>query len=138
VRVVEALRILEAAVVDCKTCGIDTSEVREALDVLEPYCWPEWRIAGFRDHLSPLANNGPTGNDQQQTLIRYFVGIYQCVRSMLSIEVERLNYRLRHTADLAMKAEADRLTKQFAALPQRWQFVDGSFGQIPDVPRDST
>ena len=33
-RVLEALRTLEAAVIECKTRDIDTPEVREALDVL--------------------------------------------------------------------------------------------------------
>jgi hypothetical protein len=42
VRILEALKILEAAVLECKTREIDTPEVREALDVLAPYCRPEW------------------------------------------------------------------------------------------------
>jgi hypothetical protein len=58
VRVFEALRILEAAVIDCRTRDIDTSEVRKALDVIEPYCWPEWRIDGFRDQLISHEKNG--------------------------------------------------------------------------------
>jgi hypothetical protein len=49
VRILEALEILEAAVLECKTREIDTPEVREALDVLAPYCRPEWRVAGFRN-----------------------------------------------------------------------------------------
>jgi hypothetical protein len=44
VRILEALKILEAAVLECKTREIDTPEVREALDVLASYCRPEWRV----------------------------------------------------------------------------------------------
>jgi hypothetical protein len=40
--VLQALAILEAAVLECKKRSIDTPEVREALDLLEPYIQPEW------------------------------------------------------------------------------------------------
>ena len=49
-RLLEALKILEDATLDCKRRNIDTPEVREALDVLAPYCRPEWKITGFREH----------------------------------------------------------------------------------------
>jgi hypothetical protein len=39
VRVLGALKIIEAATIDCKTHNIDTPEVREALDLLASYCW---------------------------------------------------------------------------------------------------
>ena len=37
-RVLEALRTLETAVIESKRRAVDTPEVREALDLLEPYC----------------------------------------------------------------------------------------------------
>jgi hypothetical protein len=37
-RVLEALKVLEDATLDSKKRDIDTPEVREALDVLDPYC----------------------------------------------------------------------------------------------------
>jgi len=123
VRVVEALRILEAAVIDCKTRGIDTSEVRKALEVLEPYCWPDWRIDGFRDQLISHEKNG-SGKSQQQILAEYFRGIYSCVRNMLALELERLNYRLRQTPNAPLRAEADLLTTELATLPDSWRFND--------------
>ena len=46
-RVLEALKLLEAAVIECKTRDIDTPEVREALDVLEPYCRPNGESPAF-------------------------------------------------------------------------------------------
>ena len=78
-RVLEALKILEAATIECKTRDIDTPEVREALALLEPYCRPEWRITGFRDHLKRHEEFGPGGEGQQQNLrvcSRVFTAMY--------------------------------------------------------------
>jgi hypothetical protein len=77
-RVLEALKVLEDAVLDCKKRDIDTSEVREALNRLEPFCAPKWQAEGFRNDLSPVA--GRTGADlegQQEILWVYFGGIYR-------------------------------------------------------------
>ena len=43
-RILEALKLLEAATIERKTRDIDTPEIREALEVLAPYCRPESRI----------------------------------------------------------------------------------------------
>ena len=48
--VLEALAILEAAVLECKKRNINTPEIGEALDLLERYVWPKWLIPQFRDH----------------------------------------------------------------------------------------
>ena len=48
--VLEALAILEAAVLECKKRNVNTPEVREALDLLESQIQPEWLIPQFRDH----------------------------------------------------------------------------------------
>ena len=106
-----------------KTRDIDTPEVREALDLLAPYCRPEWRIGGFRDHLKPLEEFGPGGEGQQQNLRVYFGGIHDSVRKLLSQQIGKLNCRYRKTQDAAVKAEIDRLTTEFATLPKRWEFV---------------
>ena len=47
----EALAILESATVECKKRDINTPEVRDALDLLEPHIRPEWLIPQFRYHL---------------------------------------------------------------------------------------
>ena len=44
-RLLEALKILEAATIDCKTRDIDTPEAREALDALASYCQPGFVMA---------------------------------------------------------------------------------------------
>jgi len=74
VRILEALKILEAAASECTTR--DTPEAREALDVLEPYSRPEWRITGFRAYLKRHEEFGPGGEGQQQVLRVYFLYPY--------------------------------------------------------------
>lgn len=104
-RVLEALKILEAAVIECKTRDVTTPEVREALDVLEPYCQPEWRVAGFREQLKRSEEFGPSGEGQQQSLRTYFSGIHSCVRMLLSEQIGKLQYCYRKKNDAAVKAE---------------------------------
>ena len=40
----KALAILEAAVLECKQRNVDTTEVKEALDFLEPHIRPAWLV----------------------------------------------------------------------------------------------
>jgi hypothetical protein len=124
VRLLEALRILEAATIDCKTHNIDTPEAREALDLLEPYCRPSWRVKGFREHLIRHEEFGPGGEGQQQNLRVYFGGIYGNVRELLVGRIKRLESRYAKTKGAALKAELDRLTAELNTLPERWNFVD--------------
>jgi hypothetical protein len=120
-RVLEALRILEAATLNCKKHSIDTPEVNQALDVLEPYCRPEWRVAGFRHSLEPCGDSGNDREGQQQVLRVYFAGIHGSVRKLLSARIGTLNYRYRKTRDQKVKAELDRLTAELERLPERWE-----------------
>jgi hypothetical protein len=122
VRVLQALRILEAATLDCKIRSVDTPEVRTALQVLQPYCSPAWRITGFRDHLQPCGEQGPDREGQQQVLRVYFGGIYDNVRLLLSAQINRLSYRYERTKDAAVKQEFERLKVELEQLPQRWDF----------------
>jgi hypothetical protein len=46
--VLEALTILESAVLECKKRTVDTPEIRHALDLLEPQIQPERLIPQFR------------------------------------------------------------------------------------------
>ena len=48
--ILQALAILEAAVLESKKRDINTPEVREALDLLEPHIWPKWLVPQFRHH----------------------------------------------------------------------------------------
>lgn len=62
--VLEALTILEAAVLECKKRDINTPEVKSALDLLERYIWPKWLVPQFRHE--PIS----VGFVQRQILIR--------------------------------------------------------------------
>jgi hypothetical protein len=87
-----ALKILEAAILDCKARDIDTPEVRQALDVLEPYCEPQWRVTGFRAHLKASEQQfGPDGEGQQQGLRAYFGGIPGNVKALLASNSENFD-----------------------------------------------
>jgi len=70
----KALAILESAVLECKKRDINTPEVKNALDLLEPYVWPKWVVPQFRDNVEnerePLENR----EGQQQVLRATFPG----------------------------------------------------------------
>jgi hypothetical protein len=60
--ILEALAILESATVECKQRNINTSEVSEALDFLEPHIKPAWLVLQFRHHaLGERTNNDLIG-----------------------------------------------------------------------------
>ena len=92
--------------------------------MLAPYCRPEWRVTGFRDHLKRHEEFGPGGEGHQQTLRVYFGGIHDSVRKLLSRQIGGLNSCYRKTNDAALKAEVDRLTAELKTLPERWEFVE--------------
>jgi hypothetical protein len=121
VRILEALKILEGATLDGKTRDVDTPEIRTALEVLQPYCRPPWRIDGFRDHLQPH-DKGPEREGQQQVLRVYFAGIYDNIKGLLSTRIKRLNYQYEKTKDAVAKQELDRLKAELERLPERWEF----------------
>jgi hypothetical protein len=123
VRVLEALKILEDATLHSKERDIDTADVTEALDLLDPYCLPKWRIDQFRQSLTPHAGQfGPDFEGQQQVLRVSFAGIHDNVRKLLLAQIGSLNYRHRKTRDEAVKAEVDRLNAELEKLPERWEF----------------
>jgi hypothetical protein len=95
----------QAATIDCKTHNIDTPEVREALDLLAPYCRPEWRITGFRDHLKLSEGFGPSGQGQQQNLRLNLAGIHANVRKLVARQIRRLDNLYRKNKNAAVNAE---------------------------------
>jgi hypothetical protein len=120
-RVLEALKILEDATLNSKNRDIDTPEVREALDALDPYCDPKWRVDGFRNSLQPHKRDiGVELEGQQQVLRVYFSGIHDDVRRLLLMQVGRLAFRYTKTTDCLVKAELDRLNAALEKLPERW------------------
>jgi hypothetical protein len=122
VRVLEALNILEDAVLECKKRDIATPEIRAALDLLEPHC-SRWQVDGFRDNLFPSdKRSGAELEGQQQVLRVYFSGIYRSIRAILKREVTQLIIQHAQSKDETVKAEIDRLTAELAKLPERWEF----------------
>jgi hypothetical protein len=82
--VLQALAILEAAVLECKKRDVDTPEIREALDFLEPLIRPAWLIPQFRDHV--VGHDRTTDvalEDQRQLLRATFPIIRDAVRALL-------------------------------------------------------
>ena len=123
-RILEALRILEDAVLEFTLRSIDTPDVKEALDLLDPYCRPTWFIEGFRNHLRPDKGQfGPEFEGQQQNLRVNFGGIHANVRHMLISRIGRLGARYCKCKDPAVRAEIDRLNAELAKLPTQWAFV---------------
>jgi len=118
----EALAILEAAVLECKTRDINTPEVREALDLLEPHIWPEWLIPQFRHHLERDPNINVDKEDQQQVLRATFPGIRESVKDSLGMRIDALAREVAATPDTNVKAEIGRLSNELAKLDQPWAF----------------
>jgi len=114
----EALAILEAAVLECKKRHIDTPEVRAALELLEPYIRPQWLIRQYRNHTSDVALEG-----QQQVLRATFPGIRNAVRILLEVRMDRLALKFHETKDLRVRDEIYRLCREPIKLDEPWVFV---------------
>ena len=121
--VLEALAILEAAVLECKKRNVNTPEVKTALDVLERHIWPNWVIPQFRHHA--LEHNGDSyasREGQQQVLHATFPGIRNCVRELLGVRTDALARKFHETHDMAVKDEIERLLKEYGNLKEPWSF----------------
>jgi hypothetical protein len=91
VTVLEAVAILEAAVLGCKKRNINTPEVNQALDLFEPYIRPTWLIPQFRHHVLSERTDNPGDREGQQQVLRVsFSGIRDSVRVLLEIRMDRL------------------------------------------------
>src|SRR5262245_12053398 len=66
----EALAILESAVLECKKKNVNTPEVKEALDSLERYIYPKWLIPQFRHEASNGYGNSDVDREGQQQVLR--------------------------------------------------------------------
>jgi hypothetical protein len=89
--ILEALAILEAAVLECKKREINTPEVTGALNLLELYIRPTWLIPQFRRNaLDGFGHNDVDREGQQQVLRTTFPGIRDCVRVLLEVRMGRL------------------------------------------------
>jgi hypothetical protein len=123
-RVLEALKILEEAVLDCKKRDNDTPEVSEALNLLDPFCLPKWQVEGFRKSLGPVAGrSGAELEGQQQVLRVCFGGIYRSVRALLQAQIAKKAAQYGRTKDETVKADLDRLRVELAKLRRGGNFT---------------
>jgi hypothetical protein len=68
--ILQALAILEATVLECKKRDVDTPEMREALNFLEPHIRPKWLIPQFRDHVLDHDRTTEVALEGQQQVLR--------------------------------------------------------------------
>src|SRR5262245_48121153 len=121
--VLEALAILEAAVLECKTRDINTPEVKQSLDLLERYIYPKWLIPQFRHSVENEEQPLEKREGQQQVLRATFPGIRNCVRELLGVRTDALARKFNETCDMKVKDELERLLREYGELGKPWEFV---------------
>jgi hypothetical protein len=105
----QALNILEGAVLECMRRDVNTAEVREALNFLEPHIRPRWLIPRFRSHIKP---GGDTYFDlvrRQEVLCGTFPGIRDGVRALLAKHMDKLASRQVGSQNRAVIRDLERL-----------------------------
>jgi hypothetical protein len=108
---------------ECKKREINTPEVREALDFLEPHIRPAWLVPQYRHHIGGERENGYQREGQQQVLRPSFEGIRDSVRDALGMRLDKLRREFATTHDVKVKKEIDRLTPEYKKLKEPWRFV---------------
>jgi hypothetical protein len=122
--VLEALAILEVGVLECKKRDIDTPEMREALDFLEPHIYPKWLVPQYRNSvLSYNRTSDVALEGQQQVLRATFPCIRNAVRVLLEVRMDRLALKFHETKDLKVRDEIYRLAGELIKLDEPWKFV---------------
>jgi hypothetical protein len=90
VTVLQALAILEGTVLECKERDINTPEMTEALNLLEPYIRPTWLIRQFRHCVLSERTDNPGHREGQQQVLRItFPGIRESVRILLEVRMDK-------------------------------------------------
>src|SRR6266481_7817392 len=121
--VLQALVILESAVLECKKRDINTPEVTEALDFLEPHIRPTWLIPQYRHELDEPGDQGYEREGQQQVLRPSFEGIRDSVRDLLGMRLDKLAREFATTQDMKVREEIERLAPEYEKLKEPWRFV---------------
>ena len=119
----EALAILESATLECQKRDINTPEVIEALNLLEPHIQPPWLIPQFRYHLDRDPSVEVNNEIQKQALRATFPGIRESVRQLLGKQMDALARKFAATHDMTVKEEVERLLKEYGKLEKPWEFV---------------
>src|SRR5215467_649486 len=122
--ILEALDILESAVLECKKRDINTPEVKSALELLEPSVRPQWVTSQFRHHaLEHNSDSYAAREGQQQVLRATFPGIRNCVRELLGVRADAVARKFATTHDMQVRDEIERLLKDYGKLKEPWKFV---------------
>jgi thymidylate kinase len=118
----EALAILESAALECKKRDINTPEVTEALNLLEPHIQPPWLIPQFRYYLDLDPSVELDKQGQQQVLCATFPGIRDSVKELVRKQMDRLAREFSATHDMTVKDEIERLAREYGKLKEPWVF----------------
>src|SRR5262245_10741455 len=121
--VLEALAILEAAVLESKKRNVDTPEVKQALDLLERYIYPKWLVPQFRYSVEHEEQPLEKREGQQQVLRATFPGIRNSVRALIGKRADALARKFHEPHDMAAKDELERLLREYGKLEKPWEFV---------------
>jgi len=119
----KALAILEAAVLECKKRNINTLEVRDALNFLEPHTQPPWLILQYRNALDSDWTTDVGREGQQQVLRATFPGIRSSVKELLGKQIDALARRFAVSHDTRVGEEIERAT-EYGKLGEPWVFVE--------------
>jgi hypothetical protein len=99
-RILEVLAILEAAVLECKKREVATPEVKEALDLMEPYVRPKWLIPKFRHCIDGEQQQDYSTREGRQQMLRVtFPGIRTAVRVLMEVRMDALARKFGVTHD---------------------------------------
>jgi hypothetical protein len=120
--VLEALTILEAATRECKQRDIDTAEVTEALDFLEPHIRPAWLVPQYRHALDRPGDREYDRESQQQVLRGTFPGIRNSVKELIGRKMDALARDFAATHDMTVENEIERLAREYGKLGEPWVF----------------
>src|SRR5262249_37263244 len=118
--VLEAFAILESATLEYQKRDINTPEVMEALNLLEPHIQPPWLIAQFRYHLDRYPSVEVNIEIQKQALRATFLGIRNSARALLGKQADALARKFHETDDMAVKNDLERLLKEYGELEKPW------------------
>ena len=122
--VLEALAVLEVATLQCqeREIEIDTPEVRDAFDLLEPYIRPEWLIPQFRYFLVHESDVRGEKEAQHHVLCTTFPVIRDSVKTLIEVRMDALD-RKSTRPDFKIKEEIDRLAGERIKFRKPWVFV---------------
>ena len=120
--VLEALAILESAVLECKQRNVNTTEATTALDLLAPYVRPKLVIARFRHHIAREHGKEHEKEGQQQVLYATFPEIRNSIRELIGREMDALARDFTDTDDMEVKNAIACLAKEYSRLDEPWAF----------------